>query len=175
MTAFCPTQSLPAGLASRGHDGKPLVRATFNGVSDGIRTHDIQDHNNAVRQHRTPKPLLYRDFWSADGHDHTRREPPDTLSSAPFLPHSRPPRTERLLPLGVRLNWPNGSMKRSGSSTNTPTRTVRECPSVGGVSRPLFSGSRLPSCQGPVRHAPGLVAGLAGRGTGSGSVSGWRG
>ena len=72
MTAFCPTQSLPTGLASRGHDGKPLVSATFNRVSDGIRTHDIQDHNNAVRQHRTPKPLLYRDFWSADGHDHTR-------------------------------------------------------------------------------------------------------
>jgi hypothetical protein len=32
----------------------------FSGVSDGIRTHDIQDHNNAARRQKPCKPLLFR-------------------------------------------------------------------------------------------------------------------
>jgi len=30
-------------------------------VSDGIRTHDTQDHNNAAGQQKLRKPLLFRD------------------------------------------------------------------------------------------------------------------
>jgi hypothetical protein len=33
-----------------------------NGVSDGIRTHDIQDHNNAARQHKLRKLLIVQGF-----------------------------------------------------------------------------------------------------------------
>jgi hypothetical protein len=30
-------------------------------VSEGTRTPDTQDHNNAARQQKLPKPLLFRD------------------------------------------------------------------------------------------------------------------
>ena len=57
-----PTQRLTAvRLKSARRPKKPSSRA-FNGVSEGTRTPDTQDHNNAVRQQRTPKPLLFRDF-----------------------------------------------------------------------------------------------------------------
>ena len=40
-----PHSELPAGPALGVMKIKPLVRATFSGVSEGIRTPDTQDHN----------------------------------------------------------------------------------------------------------------------------------
>ena len=61
ITAVCPTPRLPAGPAPGVMMVKPLVRTAFGGVSGGTRTPDTQDHNNAVRQQKPRKRLLFRD------------------------------------------------------------------------------------------------------------------
>ena len=117
------------------------------------RTDDIQDHNNAVRQQRTPKRLLFSDSWSADGHHHTRREPPETLSPAPFLPHSRPPRAERpktprrgtTVTLGHRLHRP---ARMTFDTSPAPTARLVRPGSTDPAARPVPDHEPFPAAGG---------------------------
>ena len=51
----------PVGSGRTPQEVKPLVSAAFDGVSEGTRTPDTQDHNNAAWLRKPCNPLLVRD------------------------------------------------------------------------------------------------------------------
>ena len=62
IAAFCPTQRLPGVRLPGTRRVKPLVSAAFDGVSEGIRTPDTQDHNNVATGKRPWKIPVFLGF-----------------------------------------------------------------------------------------------------------------
>jgi hypothetical protein len=59
---YCPTQVFRRVPAVPRRTVKPLVSAAFDGVSEGIRTPDTQDHNNVAAGKRPWKTPVFLGF-----------------------------------------------------------------------------------------------------------------
>ena len=80
-----PHSEPPGGPGFQDARDKTAGQCGFDGVSEGTRTPDTQDHNNVAEGKRPRKTQFSRDSWLNGRHFYTRWEPSETMSSAPLV------------------------------------------------------------------------------------------